>query len=157
MTRDRERSSRKREVRAHTMQMRKMVVEVRRERHLLLLTGQAIDHERPKTRAECLPGGPNEARPCVFVSCAHNLYLDVSERTGSIKVNYPELDPEDMGHSCCLDLADAGGMTLEAVGEVLNVTRERLRQIEAKALPMLRPLMEKYADDFGLTSGKDSP
>jgi hypothetical protein len=36
--------------------------------------------------------------------------------------------------SCVLDLAKNGGMTLDDIGEVMNITRERARQIEAMAL-----------------------
>lgn len=88
------------------------------------------DHHRPKTRAECA----GVERPCPFVSCEHHLYLDVSRRTGSIKLNFPDIEVEDMVESCTLDLAERDGLTLEEVGVAMNVTRERVRQIEAKAL-----------------------
>jgi DNA-directed RNA polymerase sigma subunit (sigma70/sigma32) len=39
--------------------------------------------------------------------------------------------------SCVLDVADNGGITLEEVGELLGVTRERIRQIEAVAIRKL--------------------
>lgn len=89
--------------------------------------------ERPLTRADCLTG-MNAARPCPFVSCTHHLYVDVHSRTGAIKFNRPELGPEELAESCSLDIADRGGATLEDVGAIMNVTRERVRQIEVKAL-----------------------
>jgi len=85
---------------------------------------------RPKTRADCA----NIPRPCPFVSCRFNLYLDVSPDTGAIKLNHPDKDPWDVGESCCLDVADREGVTLEEAGEALGVTRERARQLEQKAI-----------------------
>jgi len=75
------------------------------------------------------------SRPCVFVACKHSLYLDVSE-TGSIILNFPHLEPGQMlaERSCALDLADRGAMTLEDIAVVTNLTRERIRQVELKAL-----------------------
>jgi Sigma-70, region 4 len=35
-----------------------------------------------------------------------------------------------MEETCSLDVADRGGETLEAVGAYLNITRERVRQLE---------------------------
>jgi len=68
------------------------------------------------------------------VSCKHSLYLDVNPETGSIKLNYPDLEPWEIEHSCVLDLAESGGLTLEGVGDLLNLTRERIRQVEVRAL-----------------------
>ena len=90
-------------------------------------------HARPRTRADCADG----PRPCVWVGCRHNLYLEVSERTGSIKIASDHA-PEELEHSCALDLADEGGMTLEAVAAALNVTRQRVQQLEARGLALLR-------------------
>jgi hypothetical protein len=84
---------------------------------------------RPKTRGECLDG----PRPCPYVSCWHHMYLDV-EPSGGLKLNYPDKDPADMADSCSLDLADRGGMTLEGVGDILGITKERARQIEVRGL-----------------------
>src|SRR5882672_1327819 len=81
---------------------------------------------RPKTRAECRGG----QRPCPWVACKHHLYLDINPRTGSIKLNFPDLGPWEMRHSCALDIADDGGLTLEEIGLVTNLTRERVRQVE---------------------------
>lgn len=108
-------------------------------------------HERPKSRADCLHG-PHAERPCPFVSCKHHLYLDVNDRTGSIKVNFPDAEVWDMPDTCTLDIADRGGITLEEVGEIMNLTRERIRQLETRGLAKLRALGEMaalsdYCDD----------
>lgn len=89
-----------------------------------------VDYLRPQTRAECA-GGP---RPCPFVSCRHHLYLDVHPHHGSIKLNFPDLEVEDMTETCSLDVADRGGAGLEEAGALLNLTRERTRQLEVRAL-----------------------
>ena len=85
---------------------------------------------RPACRAECA----DVPRPCPFVSCRHNLYLDVNETTGTIKFNHPDIEPDEMGQSCALDVADEGGITLEEAALVLGLTRERIRQLETIAL-----------------------
>jgi hypothetical protein len=76
--------------------------------------------------------------PCPYVSCRHHLLLDVNEQTGTIKFNFPGTEPWELAVSCSLDVADLGGSTLESVAAVLNVSRERIRQIEAAALVKLR-------------------
>ena len=92
------------------------------------------DVERPRTRGECAGG----ERPCPFVSCKHHLYLDVNQETGSIKVNFPDLEVWEMKETCSLDVADRGGLTLEEVGEILNLTREAIRLIEVRGILRLR-------------------
>ena len=89
---------------------------------------------RPQTRAECV-GGP---RPCPYVSCEAHLYLDVNDRTGSIKMNFPDLEVWELPETCALDIADRGGVTLEELGALMNVTRERMRQMESKDLAHVR-------------------
>lgn len=86
-----------------------------------------VDVERPRMRGECVDG----ERPCPFVACRYNLYLDVTE-AGSLKLNFPAFEPWEMPWSCSLDEAELGGLTLEEVGERMNFTRERTRQVEAK-------------------------
>lgn len=85
------------------------------------------DEPRPQVRADC----ERSERPCPFVGCVHHLALDV-KGSGAITFVRPEL--EDMPETCALDVADGGPSSLEEVGRLLNVTRERVRQIEARAL-----------------------
>jgi hypothetical protein len=96
------------------------------------------DYYKPRMRAECI----DSPRPCPYVSCQHHLYLDVTE-AGSIKINFPDVEVEDMNETCALDIADRGGMTLDEVGDIMNLTRERARQIEAKGLMLLKPLLSE--------------
>lgn len=90
--------------------------------------------QRPRTRGECRFG----ERPCPWVSCRHHLAIDVNPYTGSITVNFPAIGPLDLRETCSLDVADRGGLTLEEVGELLNLTRERIRQVEVRGLIKLR-------------------
>lgn len=91
---------------------------------------------RPKTRADCVGG----ERPCPFVSCKHHLYLDVLK--GQVVINIP-IDGDLPEESCALDVADKGGVTLEEIGASMLLTRERVRQIEAKALRKLARAIER--------------
>ncbi len=90
--------------------------------------------ERPRTRAEC----SQEQRPCPWVSCKHHLYLDINPETGSIKINFPDLEPWEMKHTCALDVAEQGALTLEEIGLITNLTRERIRQVEVRGLIKLQ-------------------
>src|SRR5499426_1797715 len=93
-----------------------------------------VDIPRPTSRAECR----EEMRPCPWVACKHHLYLDINPETGSIKINFPDLEPWELKHTCALDVAERGGITLEEVGEIMNLTRERIRQVEVRGLLKLK-------------------
>src|SRR5260221_5964241 len=138
VTREQRRSRRKREVRARTISVKRMT---KRELELGRLLYPEVDVDPPRVRADCLDG----ARPCPFVSCKHHLYLDVSARTGAIKLNFPDLEVWDMTETCALDVADRGGTTLEEVGAIMNLTRERIRQVEVKGLAKLEALKDMAA------------
>jgi len=91
--------------------------------------------DRPQTRADCTA----VPRPCPYVGCKYNLFLDVNRETGSIKFNFPDIEPWEMKESCALDVTDeVGELVLEDVGEVMNLTRERIRQIEDSFLEKMR-------------------
>jgi hypothetical protein len=139
VTREQRRSRRKREVRARTISVKRMT---KRELELgRLLYPDVDDVVKPKERAECANG----ERPCPFVSCKHHLYLDVSAKTGAIKLNFPDLEVWEMTETCALDVADRGGTTLEEVGAIMNLTRERIRQVEVKGLAKLQALRDMMA------------
>ncbi len=132
LTREQRRSRRKRDVRARTISVKRLSkAELERGR---LLFPEDTATLRPKTRVECVEG----ARPCPFVSCQHHLFLDVSPRTGAIKLNFPDLEVWEMTETCALDVSDRGGTTLEEVGAIMNLTRERIRQVEVKGLAKLQ-------------------
>jgi hypothetical protein len=99
------------------------------------------DVKRPTMRGEC----KDMPRPCPFVSCKHHLFLDINPETGSFKLNFPDLEVEQMKETCALDVADRGGITLEEVGEIMNLTRERIRQVEVRGLIKLKII----GDDLG--------
>ena len=138
ITREQRRSRRKREIRARTISVKRMT---KRELEIGRMLYPETDYYKPRTRAECLEG----PRPCPYVSCQHHLFLDVSARTGAIKLNFPDLEVWEMNETCALDVADRGGTTLEDVGAIMNLTRERIRQVEVKALAKLEALKDMLA------------
>jgi hypothetical protein len=136
VTREQRRSRRKRAIRARTISVKRMT---KRELELgRLLYPDTDEFAKPVSRADCQGG----ERPCPFVSCKHHLYLDVSARTGAIKLNFPDLEVWEMTETCALDVADRGGTTLEEVGAIMNLTRERIRQVEVKGLAKLAALRD---------------
>lgn len=120
-----------RRARAKTIAMKRLTKE---ELRIGALLYPERSYWRPKSRGECA----NVARPCPYVSCKHHLYIDVNPATGSIKINFPDLEVWELRHSCALDVAQTGGITLEEVGEILNLTRERIRQVEVRGLLKLK-------------------
>lgn len=94
---------------------------------------------RPTTYGECLTRGlGTKDTPCPYVSCKHHLYLDVEPATGSLHVNWPDTDPTELEETCSLHVAETTKVTLDQVGLLLGVTRERIRQIEALAIKRVR-------------------
>lgn len=91
------------------------------------------DPPRPSHRGECR----GQARPCPWIACRYHLYLDVSPRTGSLRLNFPDLEVWELEETCALDVAERGGATLDGVGRLLDLTRERVRQLEQLALVRL--------------------
>ena len=125
------RQKRRQRARSKTIAPKRLTKEELRFRELLPILE---DPDRPRTRGEC----KEDVRPCPYVSCKHHLYLDVNPETGSIKLNFPDLEVWEMAETCSLDVADRGGITLEEVGEILNLTRERIRQVEVRGLLKLK-------------------
>src|SRR5688572_12667359 len=117
--------------RSKTIAMKRLT---REELRVGALMYPPVDIPRPTSRAECR----EEMRPCPWVACKHHLYLDINPETGSIKINFPDLEPWELKHTCALDVAERGGITLEEVGEIMNLTRERIRQVEVRGLLKLK-------------------
>jgi hypothetical protein len=118
-------------------------------------------HPRPRTIADCQPGGMNAQRPCPFVSCQFHLAIDVNEE-GSIKLNFPAttmvngveqltedyIDWDGMKHTCALDLVDPdNGMTTGQVGEVMNCVESNVQRIEHAYLDKLREFKSELGAD----------
>ena len=78
----------------------------------------------------------SHSRPCIRV-CPYSLLYEVTDR-GGLKILHPDAsgapDLDYQGPSCALDEADAGEHTLEEVAVVLNISRERVRQLEDAGL-----------------------
>ena len=89
---------------------------------------------RPRTFGECRdrPG------PCPFSGCRHHLGLDVRPN-GNLQPN-----PAGAGR-CSLRLAEEGGLTADAVGFVLGLTKERVLQVERAALAKLGRAMAGWS------------
>lgn len=100
---------------------------------------QAFTDSQARATGEKLSCGHVDAlairrsRPCVFVGCTKHLYLEVTE-AGGLKINFPGVDPLDLVETCSVDRGERGAITLEEVGALTNLTRERVRQIEVKGL-----------------------
>ena len=131
------RGRRKRRTRA-----RARTISIRRLSKAELNRGKALypeaDYWRPVMRGDCA----NTERPCPFVACKYHLYIDVHPVRGSIKINFPDVEVWEMTDTCALDIADRGGITLEEVGVIMNLTRERVRQLETQGLAKLQAMEE---------------
>ena len=148
-----------------TLSVKALKTQMRREAKLVTdeyvqgLVSEAAKFERearearPKTRGNCCNG----PRPCPWVSCKFNLYLDVTE-AGSIKLNFPGKELEELSETCALDVADRGGATLEATGAVLGLTRERIRQITDDEIPakFRRALDNGVLDEYPVEESSSS-
>ncbi|MFK8000832.1 MAG: sigma factor-like helix-turn-helix DNA-binding protein [Polyangiales bacterium] len=133
--RRRSRRKRRSRARARTISIRRLSkAELNRGRLLYPET----DYWKPTTREEC----KDMERPCPFVSCKFHLFIDVHPVRGAIKLNFPDLEVWEMTETCALDVADRSGITLEEVGEIMNLTRERVRQVETAGLAKLEAMQE---------------
>ena len=142
---ERGRRRRRARARARTISIRRLS---KTELNLGRMMYPEEEYWRPQSRGECA----DMERPCPFVSCRYHLYIDVHPVRGSIKINFPDLEVWEMTDTCALDIADRGGITLEEVGEIMNLTRERVRQVETQGLARLQGLDEvdtlrDYVDD----------
>lgn len=87
----------------------------------------------PVVRRDCLEGGSNAARPCPWARCRWHLATDYNRLNGSLTLNFPGVDLDQIPETCALDVADRGETSLDDVGRYLNVTREAMRLAEIRA------------------------
>lgn len=74
-------------------------------------------------------GACMEAEPCERMECRYHLAeMQHGRRSGTQILDEP----------CALWCADRGGMTLDEIGKVFGLARERIRQLEDQALRKLR-------------------
>lgn len=96
------------------------------------MSGSAAIPGQPRTRRECPQG------PCPHVACKFHLWTDRVVRAGVV-VDIRETPLfGDRRHTCVLNEIARGPLTLDAIGKMLDLSRERVRQIEADALARLR-------------------
>lgn len=94
------------------------------------------EYPRPRRRGDC----ENTIRPCPYVLCQYHLYVEV-KRNGNLLLPFPDKEPDELEHTCALDLAGGGPMTLDDIGAVLNLTRQQVAEIETSALARLAELV----------------
>ena len=71
----------------------------------------------------------------MWVSCRYHLGIEVTEH-GRLVLCVPE--PTEMAEPCALRVASRGEKTLNQVGALLGVTRQRVEQLEHKAVRSLK-------------------
>jgi hypothetical protein len=109
-----------------------------------------LTKRRPKNSTECAENGAM-TRPCPWVACRYHLYLDINA-TGNIKFNFPWLEPWELEAPCALAYVEDGGLTLELIGKAVNLTRERVRQMEVTVLEKVKGMgvfSPEDAEDLG--------
>lgn len=114
------------------------------------------EHEaqRPRTRGDCV----DAPRPCPWISCRHHLAINVTD-SGSLQLVNAQLDLEALPDTCSLDVADRGELTLEEVGRRLDLTRERIRQLERSGLRAMKAfahLAGVRADSLPFVADRDT-
>lgn len=96
------------------------------------LREEGVNVERPTERSQC-----PTYRPCPFVGCRYHNYLDIMPN-GEIKFNFVDVEPENFINSCSLDIAEGSPLSLKAIGDMMGLTRERVRQIQESAFSVIR-------------------
>jgi DNA-directed RNA polymerase sigma subunit (sigma70/sigma32) len=60
--------------------------------------------------------------------------MDVNRSKKSLNVAFRNKEVLELDETCALDIAEDGPHTLEEIGDLINVSRERVRQIIEMAL-----------------------
>ena len=97
------------------------------------MNAQEAITDRPRTRRGCPKG------PCPHVACRFHLWTDRCLDGHGAVVDLKETALfGDRAHTCTLHEIARGPKTLEEIGGLFDLSRERVRQIEADALARLR-------------------
>lgn len=126
--------------RPHTESMRELK---QSRRHLRLVPAEEPLEQRPRTRGDCA----DAPRPCPWVGCRYHLAYEVSF-AGGLKERFPGKELEELEHTCALDVADLGPQPLDNVAFLMNVSAERVRQIEAGAFESCKDTQLVTEDDL---------
>lgn len=77
--------------------------------------------------------------PCPFVGCRLNLYAEVDDLTGALKINFPDKEVWELEETCALRVVKKrGALSLEEVGKLINLTQERVSTIEEGGLKKMK-------------------
>lgn len=136
--------------------MNRSIVQLNRLRRSELesITAAKTPRQLPILREECEGG----LRPCPFLSCRYHLAADIS-KAGNIQFSFmSELLEEgdnwdangETKETCALDVAARGPAPLDQIAAILGITRERVRQIEAKAQEALNGEDNEVSVEGGL-------
>ena len=110
---------------------------------------ESIPGTKPVTRQEC----KSSHRPCPWISCQFHMFWCVNQ-IDRILQYLPDHTIADialsLSQTCVLDVTDTGEKTLEEIGDILQVSRERIRQIEEGAINKISAHKLKYGiiEDF---------
>ena len=88
-------------------------------------------------------------RPCPFVGCRYHLYLDV-EPDGALRLNFPDVEPDELRWSCALDLADEVAAAPSELAKRVNLSREQFRK-------WWHATLRKHAEGWGVETGDRAP
>lgn len=122
------------------------------------LQSQGIETKKPLIRRDC-----PQQRPCAFVSCRYNTYLDV-DCSGNILYNHKDKEPWEVKPelSCTLDIAAnvasdifngkrSKGLSNKEIGELLGgVSRETIRLMAITAKNKLKFLYSIDEDNMSI-------
>jgi hypothetical protein len=77
------------------------------------------------------------------------------KESGAIIYNYPDIEVSALVCSCALDVADQGDLCLEDVGNIMSVTKERIRQMwqDMRRKVEADPRVRRLAGERGISGG----
>ena len=77
--------------------------------------------------------------PCPWVGCRLNLYAEVDDLTGALKLNFPDKEVWELEETCAIRVVKKrGALSLEEVGKLINLTQERVSTIEEGGLAKMK-------------------